>query len=418
MESGDDGALACRVPYDPTESSPNGTALTLTLDRFYELLDDEAWAREIDARTAVSTRLLGLAGLTSVGAGTIHAAAVAAHSDHRQAVWAFTSIAVAQLAWGAAAMARPRRWLAVLGIVLGAAAFTGWALAKSRGISFIDGLDEQEPIRFADGLAAGLAIATVIGSAVALVARRRVFPKLLTAAAGIAILGVAAPGTVSAVDHPHDDGHTLPDGTVQVAAVVPPRAYDPSLPIDLGGVPGVTPVQQARAENLLASTVLLLPQWADPAYAEANGFFSIGDGITGTEHFLNREFMDDDAMLDPTRPESLVFDVDRATGERTLSAAMFMTTPGMTLADVPDIGGALTQWHIHNNLCFNEQGQVRGLVNAEGGCDNGLVRGEERPMIHVWIRPHPCGPFAALEGVGGGQIAEGETVACDDLHGS
>ena len=23
-------------------------------------------------------------------------------------------------------------------------------------------------------------------------------------------------------------------------------------------------------------------------------------------------------------------------------------------------------------------------------------------MIHVWIEPHPCGPFAALEGVGRG----------------
>ncbi len=29
-------------------------------------------------------------------------------------------------------------------------------------------------------------------------------------------------------------------------------------------------------------------------------------------------------------------------------------------------------------------------------------------MIHVWITPHPCGPFAALEGVGAGQIAAGE----------
>ena len=40
------------------------------------------------------------------------------------------------------------------------------------------------------------------------------------------------------------------------------------------------------------------------------------------------------------------------------------------------------------------------------------------PMIHVWITPHRCGPFAALEGVGGGQIAEGEARLCDHAHGS
>jgi hypothetical protein len=38
-------------------------------------------------------------------------------------------------------------------------------------------------------------------------------------------------------------------------------------------------------------------------------------------------------------------------------------------------------------------------------------------MIHVWIEPHKCGPFAALEGIGGGKILDGETVNCDHVHG-
>jgi hypothetical protein len=38
-------------------------------------------------------------------------------------------------------------------------------------------------------------------------------------------------------------------------------------------------------------------------------------------------------------------------------------------------------------------------------------------MVHVWIRPNPCGPFAALEGVGAGQVAPGQTRACDTMHG-
>ena len=39
-------------------------------------------------------------------------------------------------------------------------------------------------------------------------------------------------------------------------------------------------------------------------------------------------------------------------------------------------------------------------------------------MIHVWIVPHECGPFAALEGVGAGSILEGEQRWCDHAHGS
>ena len=38
-------------------------------------------------------------------------------------------------------------------------------------------------------------------------------------------------------------------------------------------------------------------------------------------------------------------------------------------------------------------------------------------MIHVWTEPHPCGPFAALEGVAGGTIPEGESRLCDHAHG-
>jgi hypothetical protein len=39
-------------------------------------------------------------------------------------------------------------------------------------------------------------------------------------------------------------------------------------------------------------------------------------------------------------------------------------------------------------------------------------------MIHVWIVPHECGPFAALEGVGAGQIKPGEERLCDHAHGA
>ena len=200
---------------------------------------------------------------------------------------------------------------------------------------------------------------------------------------------------------------------------MPPVPYDPTKPIDLGGVPGVTPEQQAQAENLIAITLARLPKFADPAVAESLGWRSIGDALTGHEHFINWSLIDDGHVLDPDFPESLVYEVRG--GERTLVSAMFMLPTGTTLDTVPDIGGALMQWHIHDNLCFTPlvegQAQVISVVDGSGRCRVG-EKLTPVPMIHVWITPHRCGPFAALEGVGAGQVKEGEEHACDHLHGA
>ncbi len=204
----------------------------------------------------------------------------------------------------------------------------------------------------------------------------------------------------------HDDVTTTP--------------YDPSLPIDLSGVEGVTPEQQAFAENLVAATVRDLPQWADLDVVEAAGFHSIGDGSTGHEHYIQWDWIDDDVWLDPDHPESLVFEPQRD-GSKKLVSVMFMLPSGYPLEDVPDWGGALMQWHVHGDLCFTDDPvapQVAGIKPVGGTCRAPLVDFPLSPMIHVWITPTPCGPFAALEGIAGGQVPEGESVLCDHAHGS
>ena len=60
--------------------------------------------------------------------------------------------------------------------------------------------------------------------------------------------------------------------------------------------------QQAFAENLVATNVVRLPQWSDPAVAEAAGFHSIGDGATGHEHYIQWDWINDDVWLDPDAP--------------------------------------------------------------------------------------------------------------------
>jgi hypothetical protein len=204
------------------------------------------------------------------------------------------------------------------------------------------------------------------------------------------------------------------------AAAVATKPYDPTQPIDLGGVPGVTPEQQAAAENLVALNVVRLPQWADYKVAEAAGYHSIGDGLTGFEHFIKWDLINDDVSLDPDHPESLVYQ-PQPDGSKKLVSAMYFLPDTVALQDVPNIGGALMQWHIHDNLCFTDDPVaplVRGVTNAQGGCNPPLVKLIVAPMIHVWVTPNRCGPFAALEGIGAGQIADGETRLCDSAHGS
>jgi hypothetical protein len=378
-------------------------------------------------QTTSSLGALAVAGFASLGAGAVHAAAVGAHSEHRQAVWMFTVVAMFQLAWGAVALVRSGRFVALIGAVGNLALIAGWVLAKNRGISFVDGLEIAEPVQTADGLAAGLAIASVLGVVMAALRGRRLLApsRLLTGSFGVAIAAVSIGGMVSAGSHQHAHGaigsaHVHP-GVVadnQPPAVVPPHAYDPTKPIDLSGVDGVTPEQQARAENLIAITLNRLPKFSDPATAVAAGFHSIGDAGTGFEHYVNWSYINDDAVLDPDRPESIVY---RAVGEqRTLVSAMFMLPEGSTLETVPDVGGRLTQWHIHDNLCFTTDAvspQVVGLTDAAGSCPSPLKRFTPVPMIHVWITKNPCGPFASLEGVGAGQIKPGEARLCDHVHG-
>jgi hypothetical protein len=197
-----------------------------------------------------------------------------------------------------------------------------------------------------------------------------------------------------------------------------PRPFDPTKPIDFSGVPGVTPEQQARAESLVAATLQDLPQFADVTKIGALGFTSIGDADSGYEHYINSTYIRDDAFLDPNKPESLVYQVDG--DKRTLVAAMFAAN-GMSLTDpkLVDWGGPLMQWHVHMDLCWSLAQVVVGVTDADGKCPAGSINaGGNIPMVHVWIAPNECGPFAALTGRSAGQVAgDGPRVdQCADHH--
>jgi len=86
-------------------------------------------------------------------------------------------------------------------------------------------------------------------------------------------------------------------------------------------------------------------------------------------------------------------------GTKTVVTALYILELGKTMADVPPIAGELTTWHSHTNLCWEGHRLVGTLVN--GKCTRGILM-VTTPMMHVWMVPQACGPFAALDGHGAG----------------
>lgn len=382
----------------------------------------------VPAGQTAAVPLRGVLIVASLGAAAIHFAAAPAHLSTNTVQGLFFLVA----AWFAVAWAlglllrRPTRAWLVTGAAVNLGIIAVWVVSHTIGIG-----GEVQAVAFPDAMATVLEGIVVLGSIayVATPAPRLKVGNLTTGAfvgaVAIAVIALVSASMLPALGGGQTHGHVATGSASNVAAgstahdptsTAAPVPYDPAKPIDLGGTPGVTPEQQAKAENLIAATLWKLPQWSDPAVAMAAGFHSIGDGATGVEHFVNEKFMSDGVMLDPDRPEALVYDTTG--GGRKLAAAMYMAKPGMSLAQVPDYGGALMQWHVHTNLCYNSQGRVAGLTNAKGDCPAGLVKPPEIPMIHVWITPNKCGPFAALEGIGAGNVKQGETRLCDTAHGS
>ena len=385
--------------------------------------------RDDQARTVPG--IVRIAAVASLGAGAIHATAAGAHAEPRAVAVSFAITAVLQIGWGALAMVRSGWWVSLSGVAVNGAALGGWVLAKTTGIPFIDGLDTSEDPQFADTLSAALATVAVLGAVLALVAGGRGVARsrpVLVGFAAVATLGLVVPGMVSTGNHSHGGGehsetsaHADGDGHDHAAAApAEPKPFDGTLPVDLSGTPGVSAAEQAEAEELVTETIHKLPQFADWTTLADRGWYPIGDAITGFEHFINWPLIDDADMFDPDKPESIVYEI-QPDGTKKLVAAMFIAPRDVTIDDPPEFGGELVQWHMHDNLCYGgvpNQLRILAVVDYPQPCPGATFRDHLSPMIHVWITPHECGPFASLEGDGGGEIAAGETRACDHAHGA
>jgi hypothetical protein len=215
-------------------------------------------------------------------------------------------------------------------------------------------------------------------------------------------------------------GHVISSDQAKAAASGWPRAFNPAVPINLSGIQGFTPEQGQRALALISNSQRDLPAFSSYQSAIAAGYVSIGDADTGFEHLIKYSLLNDGRFLDTTAPESLVYQVSGTT--RTLVSAMFIASAGMASNDITltSYAGGLIQWHTHNNLCWrnvNGVPKVIGVVDSAGNCPAGSVlQTNGAPMVHVWITPHACGPFAALEGDGAGIADEPDSVRVDKCN--
>jgi len=156
--------------------------------------------------------------------------------------------------------------------------------------------------------------------------------------------------------------------------------------------PGSKPTSEQRkaAENLVEQSY---------QSAKRNGWFDFNkgkaDGYVPADvpHYSNEKYLLDEAILDPERPEFLMY-YDTPQGKK-LAGYMFLANK--TLARGPQIGGPLTVWHYHYSLdeyCFMWGLLIVGQPE-KGKCTRGVPQQRSPEMLHVWLIDHPAGQFSS-----------------------
>jgi hypothetical protein len=152
-----------------------------------------------------------------------------------------------------------------------------------------------------------------------------------------------------------------------------------------------TPDQVAAAAALLAETKAAIAPYQDWHVAWAAGYRPGGPGNMPSTHWMNQRYVDAGYVLDPNRPQGLVYANTRH-GPVLLGAMFQMKHLGQF---GPDPGGPLTAWHQHQDICFTPLGFEFSLMTPTATCPLGSFDISAPPMLHVWVVANPKGgPFA------------------------
>ena len=156
--------------------------------------------------------------------------------------------------------------------------------------------------------------------------------------------------------------------------------------------PGTEPTTKQReaAKKLIERSyeTATRNKWFDFEKGKAAGF-----SYSSQSHYVNEKYVFDDAVLDPERPEFLMY-YDTPEGKKFTGYMFLVNEP---LARGPQIGGPLTLWHYHifsDDLCF-EGGLIIVAQPDNGKCARGVPQRRSPEMLHVWLIDHPAGEFSS-----------------------
>ena len=110
-------------------------------------------------------------------------------------------------------------------------------------------------------------------------------------------------------------------------------------------------------------------------------------------HYANWEFMQDGRVLDPDRPEFLMY-YGTPQGKK-LAGFMFYTDQPLDRG--PQIAGPLTIWHWHvwnRKACMLQGLLTVGYADDDCSCQDGDATQRSPEMMHVWLIDYRGGPFA------------------------
>lgn len=185
----------------------------------------------------------------------------------------------------------------------------------------------------------------------------------------------AQPGTPLAHTDDHEHAHAA---RAQAGIIMRPQSEHHA-----------TPEQVSAAQGLAEATAAAMTRYARLADALAAGF-ELPANATGTDvHIENPEFKKDGRVLDPQRPETLVYAIEG--GRATLLGVVYVMEQAGVPAPQP--GGPITRWHAHN-ICLTVLPPGFGVVSPFGSCPALSLNLTTPEMMHVWVVDNPGGPFA------------------------
>src|SRR5580693_4315885 len=380
-----------------------------------------ALADGTEVRTSPSTArplLLGALAALSAGAAAIHFAAIFEHFDEYSLYGVFFLVlAWAQLVWPVVLVAlslaarRLATWL-WLGIAGNAIVLVTYFSSRSIGLPIGPDTKSVEAWGGLDLVCSIeeillIVIAAAILARPGLLARPVRFRSQARSLAGLLAAPVVVVAATAAVMTPAWAGSEGPAGMASGSAGSSSMTSSAdSLQGGMGdmgstnGLPDMrmygstnppTAMQVQAAAKLIKETDASLVRFENVKNAIAAGF-TYRLATNGEEHLLYSGGNPAYQGLNPKDPSSLVYAINVKGHAPILLGAMYLMGQG----NGPQVGGGLTRWHSHLEVCRGGRIIIAGFNLAlRGRCDPSTWTDTyTTQMLHVWVVPYPGGVFS------------------------